>query len=1240
VLLAGLVAWLVGTEAGLRFLVSTGVSRSPVPITIERVEGRLWGALRLGGIEVRQDGTRLRLETLALRWRPGELLARRVHVRSLVLEGIHLTLAPPEPKADTAGAPPAELPEIDLPVVVQLDTVRLRAITLRQAGRTDSVAIREVALDGLEYGDSLGVQRFALATPWGELAFRGWVRTQGEYPLDISFQWNLAPPDLPRVIAYGAVTGDLDTLTIRQNITAPARLFSQIRLEELTRRFHFEASARLEPLDLTTVVAKAPRATVAAEFEARGDAERQVTSLTASLASKDYGTWDLSARATAGPEVVELTSLRLDQRQSEALLTASGTVSMDSALASLDALAEWSALAWPPLGKPLVTLPRGQLAFRGDPANWKVELQSEVRSPRGVEESLRAGGHGDTTSFVLEKLTGSFLGGTLQAAGRFTWGPGITWDVNAAARDFDTSVLAPDWPSRIGARLSTAGSWQDSTWAARLDLDEVAGEVRGRPLSGRLHFSGRSDTASSVDAEMRYAGASLVASGPVLAPMAVEWRVDVPSLADLDPGLSGRLEGSGLVEGADTLARATARLAARALEVAGASVGDLSLDALFDRTRSDAVELTCRARDVALPPLAPIDSLRAALRGARDGYAFAVALESPLRRLALEGSASGSDTVWTGQLTRLDLAVSENTPWRLAEPVPFEASPSRGRFGPLALRASPAALDARADWEVGGDATVEASFSGFPLANANAVLPAEYRLRGTAAGTSRATLGADGVLDAECDLGPMDGSVTWHADRVLEIPFQRMRVSLRSSAEALRLEGGIELPELGELAAELRLPGFRWNRFDSTQAVQGEVRAQASRWSLVEAVAPEVRKLQGALDARVNLAGTIGAPSLAGEVRFEAGALDLPAYGLEIRDLHLTASGDGRGQWNLESGLRSLPGSLAMRAEADLSDARRPRASARVSGESFEVVDIAEARVLVSPDLELKLDGTRLDLAGEVSVPSARIDAGSKMLELPTPRSPDIVVVREQPDTTALPLELHTRVRLTLGDDVSLKGYGLKAEPEGGLVVMQEPNKPALGQGELSLRSGTYTGYGRDLTIERGRLIYAGGPVDDPEVDIRASREIERDDVVVGFEVTGTLKQSQLTVFSDPEMSQSDAISYLLFNRPIAEAKSSESAIARQTAAAMGLQAGSAYTQKLASKVGLQEATLESEGTLREASLMLGTYLTPSLYARYGIGLFDSANTFQLSYFLSKHWTLEAETSEQNRAGIIYSIEP
>ncbi|MGH7725013.1 MAG: translocation/assembly module TamB domain-containing protein [Candidatus Eiseniibacteriota bacterium] len=1241
VALCAALVWIAGTTPGLKFAIRTGTAFTPMKVKIERIEGRLWSSMRLGGIEVEQDGTKMRVESAELDWVPSSLFARRLHVHRFTLDGIFVTLGPPK------KAPPPDpnkpLPEIELPVLVKVDTVRFRNIVLRQFDKPDSLGITEIALDGLQYRDSLGVQRFALATPLGELGFRGWVRTRGQYPLDIAIQWTLKPPDLPPIVGGGDVVGDLDTLRIRQQVTAPARLAADVRLEKLLTHPRFDATARLEPVDLSTIRKDLPKLTVGGTAGARGDLEKQEIEVAGTFASREYGRWNADAHALTTAKSVELSSLVLAQQGRPAKLNASGRADLDSTRTTFELLANWSEFAWPPVGDALVTLPRGDLDFGGELGAWRIDMETEVRTKKGLEESLRANGHGDSTMFVLEELTGSLLGGHVDAAGRVGWKPLVTWNLDATARDVDTGILLPEWPSKIGGRLRTHGSFKDSTtWAAHADLDDLAGELRGKPLAGQVHFHGRSDSTSLIDAEASYAGATFAASGTALAPIGVEWKLDVPSLAELEPTLAGTVQASGTLEGPDTLVHATVKLAGEKLAASGTTVGSLALDGRLDRTTGNAIDLVAHAREIASPPQAPFDSVRFTVNGTPERYAFTGTVESALRRLALRGEASqAAESLWTGRLDQFDLAVANNAPWSLAAPAPFEVTPSRARFGPFGLRAATAKLDANAEWSAGTGTRVDAALAGLPLANVNAFLPTDYRLEGTLSLTSQAHLRNDGVLDAEAKLEPASGKVTWQAPKAepVEIPFTDLRMNLRSDATALRVDGGLKLPDVGEASTAVNLPGFRWNRFDSTQVVDGTIEAHASKWDLVEKISPDVQKLEGKLDADVKIAGTIASPSASGVVKFENGAFDLPAYGFEAHDVHLTAQGEG-GRWNLDSGMKSDSGHVAVKADADLSNANRPRGTMQIEGKRFKVMNTNEARILVTPDLDIKVDGRRVDVTGELTVPVAHVDAGNRSIELAVPPSPDVVVLREAPDSTKLPFDLYSRVRLTLGDDVQFKGYGIKAAPEGSLLITQEPNKPALGRGELSLKSGTYTGYGRDLTIERGRLIYAGGPVDDPQVEIRAKREIEDEDVLVGFEVTGTLKQSQMSVFSDPEMTQADALSYLMFNRPIAEARSSESAIARETATSMGLQAASAQTQKVASKIGLNEASVESEGTLQEAALMLGTYLTPSLYARYGIGLFDSANSFQLAYSLSKHWKVEAETSEQNRAGIIYSIEP
>ncbi|MEJ2240004.1 MAG: translocation/assembly module TamB domain-containing protein, partial [Gemmatimonadales bacterium] len=192
--------------------------------------------------------------------------------------------------------------------------------------------------------------------------------------------------------------------------------------------------------------------------------------------------------------------------------------------------------------------------------------------------------------------------------------------------------------------------------------------------------------------------------------------------------------------------------------------------------------------------------------------------------------------------------------------------------------------------------------------------------------------------------------------------------------------------------------------------------------------------------------------------------------------------------------------------------------------------------------------------------------------------------------------------------------------------------------GQLSIQQGRYTAYGQDLTIETGRVIYAAGPIDNPGLDIRAVRQA-RDGVVAGLNVAGTLKEPEVTVFSEPPMMQSEALAYLLLGRPLSELSTSEGGQLSNAAASLGLRGGSMLAQRIAQTIGIDEAGIESEGEWDEASIYAGQYLSPRLYVSYGIGLFDASSLFRIRYNLSRRWTLQAETGEKTSTDITYKIE-
>ncbi|MFL6192737.1 MAG: translocation/assembly module TamB domain-containing protein, partial [Thermoanaerobaculia bacterium] len=234
-------------------------------------------------------------------------------------------------------------------------------------------------------------------------------------------------------------------------------------------------------------------------------------------------------------------------------------------------------------------------------------------------------------------------------------------------------------------------------------------------------------------------------------------------------------------------------------------------------------------------------------------------------------------------------------------------------------------------------------------------------------------------------------------------------------------------------------------------------------------------------------------------------------------------------------------------------------------------------------------------------------------------------------------LGVFARVGIILGKDVQMNVLGLKAKPTGTVLVIEEPGKVTRGSGELEVKDGTFKAYGQDLTIERGRVIFAG-PISNPSVDVRAYRKAD-DGTVAGINAKGTLQSPEVTLWSDPPMGQSDQLAYLLLGRPLNQASPQEGDRLANAANALGLRGGNLLAKKLAARFGLEEARIESDGSLDQASLVVGKYLSPRLYVTYGIGLFEPINTFRVRYLLSDKWTLQAESGAETGADALYTVE-
>jgi translocation and assembly module TamB len=373
----------------------------------------------------------------------------------------------------------------------------------------------------------------------------------------------------------------------------------------------------------------------------------------------------------------------------------------------------------------------------------------------------------------------------------------------------------------------------------------------------------------------------------------------------------------------------------------------------------------------------------------------------------------------------------------------------------------------------------------------------------------------------------------------------------------------------------------------------------------------------------------------------------------------MTVQDNGRDTLQMQAQVNSGEGSLNLQGEAKLLSLTDWHAQLKITGNHFEAVNMPFAWALISPAMEVILSPRELKVTGQLIIPQAAItppEAASGTVSAST----DVVILNpaNPPTTDEKKLEswpVRSDLKIILGDQVTFKGAGLKSRLSGSLRASNQPGKVTVGNGEL-LIDGIYKAYGQDLTVAGGRIIFTGGPIDNPGLDIRAFRRIYQrgsreatgsgtsirsdTEVIAGVHIHGLVKSPELTLYSRPALDQSNTLSYIVLGKPVSQASGEEGKALLGAALASQFQgSGDSLTQKIANQFGLDEASISSTGGVTESELIVGKYLSPELYISYGVGLFDARTVLRIRYQLSKRLTLETETGTQSGVDLRYSFE-
>ncbi|MBK8164833.1 MAG: translocation/assembly module TamB domain-containing protein [bacterium] len=902
-----------------------------------------------------------------------------------------------------------------------------------------------------------------------------------------------------------------------------------------------------------------------------------------------------------------------------------------------------------------------RVSLRGRADRYELDVATRLVGDGLPEIGLTAAATGTLADISLVPLEVRALGGVARVRAHATWYPTVAWAARATVDSLQPGLLLADpgaLPGHLGARLRSEGRVEAALPTGWASLDTLEGNLLDRVVTG----TARAEWTGVADARLR----ADVAWGPVIAALqaaltdsvAAQLAVTCDDLAGLVAGLGGRgaldvhaagpraaptLTGDLLVQ---DFTRAEPALAIAAVE------GGFHLElADLDTIPTGNGRLRLRADSIRLGQ-ARLDSVVVTLAGTqREQRARLVVEGEPLHaHLALGGAWDAVDSTWAGAIDTLSLANPLAGSWRLGGPAALRAGPRAAALDSLRLvqdAAEPVPGGARlrldAAWDrgdaPGGLWNARADLAGLPLALANAQLAAGQSLRGTAS----AAVSADGegtTLRGTFEAALHDAGFLFEAagrpDSLL-VETASVTGSAGPADINARLAAAVVSPRSGgraELAADLVLPGAAQLPIaPDSLAVRATIAGRVSDLAFIDGLSPLITASRGQVDLDAQVDGRLPAPAITGQLRVRDMATTLPDLGITIADVQLTARGDVTGGYALDGSARSGEGTLAVGGHLPPKLGAGTPLVVTLRGKRFQGIDTPEIQVLVSPDLELVCDGKRLDVRGTVDLPVVEVE----MVEMPeaaVPPTRDAVVVDAATKAAAPAIDTWVDVKVNLGEQVRFRGFAMAIGLAGALHVRQHvPELPDC-RGDLRVREGYYRAYGQDLDLDSGIVSFVG-PVDDPALNIRAYRETP-DGVVAGVIVTGSALAPVLKVYSEPALPETQAISYLLTGRPLDSGSGDDKARVAATAALMG---SNVLSSQLGSRIGLDEARVETGGSLDQAALVTGKYLTPELYLSYAMGLFDRSNLVRLRYIMSPKWSVQTETGTTMGADLLYKIE-
>jgi translocation and assembly module TamB len=1232
-LVAGASYYIGWTPSGLQRLVSLSNRRlGHVTLQISGARGTLHGGVHIDQLVV--DHPRVHIVAINLDGRVAllPLLWQTIRVAHLQIEGLQIHVLPHPLQTGAPWQPHFLVGLLNIEAedlaVAHAELISPSGVSLA-AERVHAVA--QVGTKEIRVFDS-NMQYAGF-----QVRSTGTVRAAAPIQLQGGTRFSMEAPDQPSWLANAQFEGDLDRLAISGELLAPFNADFHGDARALSGEWHWQGESQVRDFDLRAWGLGGALGVVHGTLQLGGDRNGIGAQGTLDPPGLSAGPLAVNFAGKYAAHVLGISRLTFLHRASGAQLSAAGQVGIVSGGPRLDLHGEWQQLRWP--------LEAADANVRSASGAYTLTgLKPYALSASGAVQVLatpalrfHTAGHIEHGGLDLPELTLEAFGGHAQLGAAVEWSPRERWSASGSVRGLDIAALRPAIHGRLDFNLNAAGLGFGADRSLQAKFTALGGNVRGQRASGHAGIALAGDEWQLQQVQLQLGATRLEADGRLGAHPDLRFAIDASDLGLLHNGARGQLRAAGQLRGDLRNPLLLARVNGTALEVDGLHLQALRADINFEPQGSGRADVSVQLEHFSAGAHR-IEHLGFTTIGTAAAHHYALELRAPPYRVQAGGGAQFSDGVWRAAVD--EFTAGDGATMHMALTAPATLA--------VALDGTQLALSDFCLHDV--LATLCAALSRQHGRSQLGLHATNVPLRALTAGLSTAT-DFDGRVSLDAQAEAVDAAAPWSGSingtladaalrhhlsggRIESFSLGNGKVQAQLDAGGLTASVGLDAGAAGNVTGHLeaRNEGGALRNWP----LNGALRLQTQALGFIDSYVAQVDRVSGQLDANLTLTGSLAALGLNGELKVTGAEVDAYQINLALRELNFDArlkdtvlqfngstraGADGRAQFE---------GELAWR------DAL-PYGQLHLSGENLRVINIPEARVQASPDVRMKFSGRRIDVSGTVTLPYARLQRPDQLTNAVRTSSDEVIVSVNQPPPQA-GFHVFSDLTLQLGERVTIDTFGLVGRLSGSLRTVADDSGFNRGTGELQVEEGKYTAYGRKLDIERGRLQFKNGPLNDPVIDLRAIKKFP--DITAGVNVRGTLRAPRMTFFSDPVVSQAQIVSLLIAGGSLESVQNNTDPTQRSNAARnnMLLQGSALLFQQFGGKVGLDDVSVESNLN-NDTSLVLGRYLSPRLYVSYGISLAEAINTIKTRYTIGDHWTIKTEAGTSRSADLVYTIE-